>query len=364
MIEAQYYYGLYLFTIVALTIVETAIYSTYSNQKLIRHFDKSQNQIFPIVFTAIMAVFVGMRPISGLFVDMKNYQIYYRVITGNKFEFDWSQSNYLFDNLFNYMASDKIAIASFFMVISIIYFGFIYIACRKLFPTDTLYALIIYLGAFSTFSYGTNGIKAGAAAAFFLCALAYQSNWKLCLLFLFFSLGFHHSMAMPIAAFIICRFISNPKLYIFIWVIALAIAAFHITYFQTLLGSFSEDGAGYLADNSKGYRTGFRIDFLIYSFLPIALGYWYIFKCHYKSKVYNLIFNTYVLTNAVWILCMYASFTNRIAYLSWLMIPFVLVYPLFNKVFIRRQYAVINAVAWYHLGFTLFMYFVYYSFIH
>lgn len=362
MIPAEYYYHIYLFIIVVATIALSSTYSRYPNTRLQIRNDKPQRQLISLIFITAITLFIGLRPISPHFVDMMNYDLFYRVVFGYKYKFSWDEENYLFDNLFNYMASDRIAIIVFFFSIAIIYFGFIYISCRKLFPKDTLYAIVIYLGAFSTFTYGTNGIKAGAAASLFLCAIAYYRHLIPCLVFLFLSLGFHHSMILPITAFIICRFVRSPRLYIRIWAVAFIIAVLHITYFQTLFGSYGDEtAASYLADNKDGYRTGFRLDFVIYSALPIALGYWCIFKRNYQSKTYNLIFNTYVLSNAVWMLCMYASFTNRIAYLSWLMIPFVLIYPFFDKPFMPHQYKTANGVAWYHLGFTLFMFIVYYG---
>lgn len=363
--EAQYYYPIYLTIIVVFTFFMSVTYAGYTNERLLTKSNQSRNHAIALIFTIIMAIFIGMRPISiRYFVDMGNYREFYNTIQGLQFNFDWSRGNYLFDNLFLYLASNRFALVTFFLIIAAIYFGALFWACRELFPKDTLYAIIIYLSAFSTFSYGTNGIKAGAAASLFLCAFAYYKKWTPCIVCLFLSLGFHHSMVLPIIAFILGLFYDKPKVYIYIWVLSLLISAAHITFFQTLFASFSDEGgASYLSDNDSGYRSGFRLDFIIYSAVPIALGYWCIFKRNYQSKKYNHIFNTYVLTNAVWMLCMYASFTNRIAYLSWLMIPFVLIYPFFDKPFIKRQYKVANAVAWYHLAFTLFMSFVYYGYL-
>lgn len=55
----------------------------------------------------------------------------------------------------------------FFGLIAAIYFIGMFVACRKLFPSNTLIVFLVCLAAFSTFSYGTNGIKAGAAASLF-----------------------------------------------------------------------------------------------------------------------------------------------------------------------------------------------------
>jgi hypothetical protein len=237
-----------------------------------------------------------------------------------------------------------------------------YLACCKLFPKDSLYAFVIYLGAFSTFSYATNGIKAGAAASIFLCALAYKDQKIKALFFLLLSLGFHHSMILPIAAYIACLCYKNSRVYFGFWVLCILISAAHITIFQELFGSMSdENGAAYLSTDDDGYRSGFRPDFIFYSSFPVLVGYYAIFKHKYSSKFYKFLFNTYLLTNSVWMLCMYASFTNRIAYLSWLMLPIVLIYPFFDKEFVSNQYQKLNKVAVWHLMFTILMQVVYYA---
>ena len=125
------------------------------------------------------------------------------------------------------------------------------------------------------------------------------------------------------------------------------------------------DGSGF------GGAGGFRIDFLLYSAAPIFLGYKIIIKDRLSvSKMYKTIFNMYLCTNAVWCLCMYASYCNRIAYLSWFMYPIVLIYPLLKEDLSgcsllkgRRQYKLFSKVMGYHLGFTLFMELVFYKLI-
>jgi hypothetical protein len=311
----------------------------------------------------VMSLFIGFRPQSGAFLDMMNYRQFYYVFTyGQPFQFSLSNENFLNEGILSYLGSIKAPIGIYFIMMSFFYFGFLFIACRKFFPKDNLYAYIIYLGAFSTFSYGTNGLKAGVAASIFLCALAYRNNKIAAFLFLYLSYGFHHSMMFPIAAYIACLFYKNTRTYFYFWVICILIAALHITAFQELFGSMSDDtGAEYLSTSESGYRAGFRPDFIFYSSFPVFAGYYAIFKHGYRSKFYSFLFNVYLLTNGIWMLCMYASFTNRIAYLSWFMLPIVLIYPFFDKAFVPGQYRKLNYVAGWHLAFTIAMQVVYYG---
>ena len=219
------------------------------------------------------------------------------------------------------------------------------------------------MGAFSTFSYGTNGIKAGAAASIFLLAIAYRDNKWLCISFLVASLGFHHSMAAPIAVFVMAYFVKDSRYFLFAWILSLVLAALHVTYFQELFAGLTDkQGAGYLSLESHGIRwvSGFRPDFILYSAIPIFLGYHIIRKYDIEDELYGFMWNIYTGTNAIFLLCTYGTFINRIAYLSWLMLPFVLLYPFLHCDLGENHYRFLRYVVYGHLGFTLFMSFVYY----
>ena len=363
MIDASLYLSIYSLTSFVLTMVMSSIYSRMPDSRI--DSQKPTSSITGWMIALIFAIFFGFRPISGYyFVDMAKYYFSYINGWGTHHTFDWNAGNYLFDNLILEMASLEIDPSVFFFVIALIYFLGTFVAMQKLFPKDALLGFVAFLGAFSTYSYGTNGIKAGAAAALFLCAIAYRHNRVLCLMFLFLTLGFHHSMIMPVAAFIICSFFKKPKYYFILWVACVLVAALHISAFQELFALMSdEQGAIYLnaIDTDWGGKSGFRIDFIIYSAMPVLVGYITIFKYKVKSENYNFILNLYMLTNAIWMLCMYAAFTNRIAYLSWLMYPVVLIYPFLNKRFMPRQYKMAITAVWYQLLFTLFMVYIYYG---
>ena len=94
--------------------------------------------------------------------------------------------------------------------------------------------------------------------------------------------------------------------------------------------------------------------------MPIWVGYYAIYKKKIKSASYNFVLNTYTVLNSVWMLCMYAEYTNRIAYLSWFMYPFVLIYPLICENWGIQKYRTLLKIMMCHLGFTLFMQIIYY----
>lgn len=362
---ASFYQPLYFILVTILTISIVNKYSSFKTRMRPRYLSYQGESFLLAIF---LIFFIGLRPINGrYFIDMASYNNeYYIAYFGARFWFDWDTENLLFDNLKIWMASQRIDIEYFFFIIALIYFFFMYWASKKLFPRDTLLAFLVYLGAFSTFSYGTNGIKAGAAASFYLVALAYYFENKkiLVALFLFLSYGFHHSMLAPIVALICAHYYKKPKSYLYGWIFCLIMAALHITFFMRLFSGYTDEhGAGYLqtvTSNVARNVSGFRIDFITYSAIPLFYGYYCITRKKFASKAYVFLWCTYTLTNCVFLLCTYGSYINRIAYLSWLMIPYILLYPCVNIPWSKSQELTTKYVVYCHLCFTLFMFFIYY----
>lgn len=362
MLPAALYSTIYYIVVTILTIFAV---SSYQSAKDVSDTGSNDKNLLGYILPVLMSLFIGFRPISGRFVDMFNYsQVYHYLIYGHPFNLDLESENFIFDNLFNWLGANYYSITVFFVIMSFCYFMFAYRACELLFKSQAFLAFVVFLGAFSTFSYATNGIKAGAAASFFLCALGYRNSIPKAALFLLLSLGFHHSMIMPVVAYIAAFFVRNTKYYFGFWVFSLLIALLHISFFQELFAGMADERGSLYLNNTFGNwggKTGFRFDFVLYSALPVVIGYFAIFVYKLKSTTYSFLFNVYLLTNAVWMLCMYAAFTNRIAYLSWFMYPVVTIYPFFCPQFMPAQKKRLKQVVWLQLLFTLFMDVIYYG---
>ena len=364
MISASVYSSIYLLIV---TILSLFVYSQYSHRNtaiVSINNPKRENNAGLFLLVVFLTLFIGFRPQSYVFVDMMNYiQNYHAFLENVPFNWDANTENFLFDNYFAFVGSQNLGTTFFFVTIAAIYFGCAYWGIRRLFPRDTAIAYLTFLGAFSTFSYATNGIKAGAAASLFILALSYYRNWKICIPLLIITLGFHHSMSMPIAAFVLSVLWKNPKHFFWAWLFSLCCAVAHVSFFQELFaGMTDESGAGYLTSSGSdwGGKNGFRLDFVLYSSMPVLVGYYAIFKHKIKSRMYDLLLKVYLTTKATWMLCMYASFTNRIAYISWSLYPIVLIYPLLNEEWGNKKYRIVSKIFIAHLAFTLFMVIVYY----
>ena len=316
-------------------------------------------------FMIFLIVWLGFRPISRVFADTASYAEVYEAIFGIPFEFTILTENIIFDNIFNFFAGNSIPISFFFTVMAAVYFSCVHLASRKLFPENSSIAFFSYLVGFSTFSYGTNGVKAGAAAAILLVALAYKDRKFLFILLVITAIGIHHSMLVVAVAYLMSYFIKNTKLFFLGWLFTLIISALHIGFFQELFAGLASDKAAeYLSgEGNVAYMTGFRLDFILYSAGPVLVGYIILIRQRIHNEIYEFWVRMYLTTNGVWMLCMYASFTNRIAYLSWFMYPFVLIYPYYAMKSSKRQLVIGEKVVRYHLYFTLFMEVIFYNFI-
>lgn len=353
------YYGL-------VTILSIAQINLYKNTLNHRDNERQRTAVFFLVL--FMILLIGLRPPDDYwFADSFWYNSSYHKIEGCKFIFNRDADNLIWDNLFNYFASKNLGISNLFLLSDVLYFGCAYLACRKFFPKDTFAAYLVFLGAFSTFSYSYNGIKAGIAASVFLLALAYRSNLILSIVLVLVSWGFHHSMQLPVVAYIIARIYPNPKVYFYVWIFCILIAICHISFFQSWFASMTDEtGSKYLTQNAEnwGEISGFRPDFIAYSAMPILIAYTAMYNKSIRlSKNYRFILSIYLITNSVWMLCMYARFTNRIAYLSWFLYPIVLIYPFLKENWGTTRYKAFAKAMAYQLAFTLFMQLIYYNFI-
>ena len=356
LLAATLYQPLYLLIIMILMFLA---YQKYRFIDKNTEFSK-ENVVGTILVVLFFIFFIGMRPVSTVFNDMGAYDLIYKLEEGHEFTLNRDAENRLFDNIFSWWSAKELGITSFFLFIATIYFGAAFLGIRRLFPHHTLMAYLVFLGAFSTFSYATNGIKAGAAASIFIWAISYRQRPFICIPLMLISWGFHHSMVLPIAAYIITVFFKNPYYYYIGWSLCFLISLLHINYFSNFFSGYADErGAEYLLDT---LNNGFRLDFILYSAVPILIG--YLLQCHKRinvSSTYSTLINLYTTINGVWLLCMYASFTNRIAYLSWFLYPIVLIYPFLYENWGPNKYTIFKKIIIYQFGFTVFMELIYYG---
>lgn len=328
----------------------------------------------------LLAIFIGSRPLfTRLFSDSMGYANNFINFGG----LDISErvgSRGDNDQGFQYFTAwcyKFLDAHGYFTAIALVYFGFAAWMSKAVFKGNAMGAFLMYVGAFSTFSYVTNGLRSGMAASFCFLGLGVllsrKGGFKILVALFFLGLGtqFHNSAKLTAVAilggFIMSKWKGSPKvMYAYYLLCFVLYLTMHGTI-ETMMSEISFDNdhryQDYLASDSEdGYYTGFRADFLLYSLMPIVLGWYVLFKKKLRSKPYEALLYAYIIANGFWVMLMEASFSNRFAYLSWCLYPFVLGYPCLRmNVWGRDQGKNGGFIILAQVGFSVFMDFVYYG---
>jgi hypothetical protein len=249
----------------------------------------------------------------------------------------------------------------YLFVCATIYVVPLYFASKKWFKDYWFYAFLMFVGSFSFFAYGTNGIRNGMATSLFIFALS-REKIAFQVLWIITAIATHKSMMIPTMGYILVQFYNNPKAYYLFWLACIPISLIAGKSMELFLGDLiggTDDRADYLTkgniNNDNFSSTGFRWDFLIYSGFAVVSGYYYLFKKKMNDVTYNKLFNIYIFANAFWILVIRANFSNRFAYLSWFMMAVIIVYPWAKYKFMENQYQKFSYVLLAYIGFTYLM---------
>lgn len=238
----------------------------------------------------------------------------------------------------------------FFALTAILYVGSYYIWARNTFPKRYIaYFLVMSIGCLGFSNYGTNVIRAGLALSILIVAANIRIKWYYKLLLIVVSLSFHKSMIIPVVAFLGAKSIKSEKAAGLIWLGCLLVSAMNVglgPLFETV-GFVDERVENYyssIGEEEGGYNKGFRVDFLFYSMIPIVIAIYYLFYKKIKDAKYIFVFKMYLYSNAIWLLVIRMAYTDRIAYFSWFLIPFLCLYPaiLYQKSFKSPRWIVLT----------------------
>lgn len=277
--------------------------------------------------------FLGTRPIDNVFVDMTTYATSFRMAQGTGYLVfpDWG-----FNFLTNAVASFA-EVETFFFICALAYIAPLIFAALHRHGAWANAAFLALAGGFSFYSYGVNGIRNGIATSLLVAAFAFSDRKIVMVLLMVIAEGMHKSSLLPIAAFLVAGVFARPIIYFATWMGALVLSYFLGSqlpnYFVGIMGSGEDDRLGNYASNA-GFgadKGGFRPDFVLYSIVPLIISYALAEPTTRKDPFYRRLVCTYLLANSFWLLVMYAAYSNRFAYLSWFMMPWVIIYPFIPK---------------------------------
>ena len=314
------------------------------------------------VISCIIISLVFCYFVSTPIVDFSNWGDDHSVYAAQFYYSDildlYSSYDYLFGviNRFIRTLTDNYII--FFFVISILY-CLCYILASKNYSKNngTLVLFIMFISSLFFVSYGVNTIRSGLAMSLLILAFSfYKRNNFLYVLLAICAINIHVSVALTLVSFIVAIIIKKPKMCFTIWLISIILSVSMGSYFEEIFANMIDDDRAntyLLVDADKtNYNVGFRWDFVIYSMIPIIVGYYFIYKKKFTDNIYNILYCTYLLANTFWILVIRANFTDRFAYLSWALMPIILIYPLINGNLYKHQNYAISLVVFLNVAFT------------
>ncbi len=364
---APYYYSIYWFAVMLLTISKFSEIQAEPGYSVLYKRDSYK----PLLLFAIFFIlFFGFRPISMSFGDTVNYDITYQILqtygtTDEELpaEFD---SDWLFYH-FMALCSQVIDVYFFFAIVMFFYIAMMFSGCRNLDSRHGVTLMLFCVGAFSFYGYAVNGIRNGVACSFVILALASvckgERIWPIVLSFV--AIGCHKSTALPLACMFFTYFVRSPKLMFLVWFSSIVISLIFgetitnilsLLSFDERLAEMGKTGEEVVNDWGIELENRFRWDFLLYSSMPILLGWYTLFVRKIYNNSYLILLGTYIYANSFWVIVIRGLFSNRFAYLSWFIYPIVLAYPLLNLPVFGKDHS--RKTAWIlmaHFGFTTLM---------
>lgn len=305
-------------------------------------------------FAVLFVFYMGYRPNNTVYGDMTVYGEMFKDFQNGKIP--QLKKDLLFQS-FTKLCSEFLDLKNYFFVIALLYTLPCYLFSKKYAGKFWFFMFFMFVGSFSFWPFGTNGLRNGLATSFFIWGLCYYDKKPVMYSFFVAAFGFHNSMIIPILAFLVATLYKNPKIYLYVWLASIPISLVAGNSLQSIFAGFygDERAMDYLTKTSGG-NNSFRWDFLLYSASAIFVGRYFIFIKKIQDKFYINLFGIYAIANAFWILVIRANFSNRFAYLSWFLMAPIIIYPMLRYRAMNNQTFYIGLMLSLYYSFTYFMF--------
>lgn len=347
-----------------ITSIFALLYAIYlcsrSDAKLLKG-----NGIYFISITTILltTVYIGTRP-TWAYCDTVLYTLMFNLVQSGTWSALPTDASEPLWSFIEYICIDFTDASGWLFVVASFYVLCMSIATYRWLPRHFLIAIIFLFTAFSFWGYATNGIRNGMATSIAMLGLSFFCRTRKEMIIgyglLILATMTHKSIMLTIATATAALFLRNTKVNITFWLFCIVLSLIFPEYFKSLFSSLVDDGrmAGYLnMEVSEDWfsKVGFRWDFILYSALPIYIGWFVISTQKITDKTYSFLLHVYIFSNAFWVLINSTAFSNRFAYLSWFLYPIVLVYPFCKFKFLKNQSVILGILL---VGMTAFTYFL------
>lgn len=227
------------------------------------------NQIAMVVIGVGVILFVGFRPVSGVFVDMPGYAWSYEHVQKGEAS---SSNDPLFNGLMR-LCGPFLSTTGWFVVCAFIYVAPLALAAWRVHGVWAFPVFLAFLTAFSFWGYGTNGIRNGMAMSVLILAFAFHDKPGLMFPLIATALGLHVSALLPAFAFFVVRYIKRTEFWLAFWGLCVAATLVAGNVGEMLLSHYNpfafDDRVGNYILGPEG--SGFRVDFVAYSIIPVLV---------------------------------------------------------------------------------------------
>lgn len=373
-VEPYYYNTVWYIFLLIISWATVIYYLGSGDQGMLESDGHDASKGFAVLLAFLVIYFLGLRPLYSDFVDMNNYAHVYKnfadsyIYTLPSFSAEW-----LWNDVMVFFRHNGFTVYEFFLFIEFVYVIGMLLSAVFLTRNNLWMCMLFMYTSFSFTSFAENGIRNGMSCSLMITAIALVCHEEkpkqfVAYFLMFLAMGIHRSSMLPIAATVASLFyIKDTKTAIRFWILSLGISIVAGPLAEKFFASlgFDDRMTDYTqvdesAKEAVFSKTGFRLDFFLYSIFPVIMI-WYITVLRkFNDKTYNVIANVYLLCNAFWLMVIRAAYSNRFAYLSWFIYPLVIAYPLLRMNLWKDQDRRTALILFAYSGFQFFMFFIYY----
>ena len=302
------------FIVIAFILFFVTVLSS-SNTKI----HKGANLIGFFILSTFMSYIVSQRLISG---DTGRYENSFQYICN--YQYVHSSVGFQY---FNEMFCEMSYRTLLFFIPLVAYISYLFHVSRK--EVSLLY-IYFFLITFNIvfMQYVASGLRQSLSMSFLLISIGFLIKEKrlFAITSSFIAVSFHWATLPFIFVVLLLGYfhkgITNRSILIF-WVASCLISLFGITgyispYLESVIG-IKEITAVYFLSDTSFYKTGFRLDFFLFSLIPVFICYFGYKTSATDSEHYLLKF--YLAFNGIAMLLNFIPFSDRIYGYSWFLVP-------------------------------------------
>ncbi|MEY8861415.1 EpsG family protein [Tenacibaculum singaporense] len=330
-----FYTGYYIiYGVLTIIIILDSLGSFFNKRMLyVRYQD-----LIMLLFLSTYYILLSTRSID-VGTDTENYHYLYESMY--KYENYLSNTDigfYLYNKLLIYIG---VMPEIYLFFISLLFVVPVYFAVKEFKNTNRVFLLWFFASLFIFVTMSTNILRQGIGGVFAMWGISLYlnrvGNSKKFMIPLLIAPFFHISLLLVILMFFISKKIKNIKVVHIVLLVSIILSYLNFNLNSTLgnlpvVGEmFMDRVGGYLGENFKNYKVGFRLDFLIFNLFFVFFGYYLLKfkKIEQKFPLYRRVYVMYVLLTAYFTIMFNIPFSDRFGVLSWGLIPFIM-YPLYS----------------------------------